>query len=197
VTRAHEIPDDAFVIGLLARFDPWKGIDFALRALAPLLRHRDGLRLLIVGGPYRHFYPEYGAVLRSIAGEEGVLDRVIFAGFQLDVRPYYARLDALLHASVQPEPFGLTIVEGMAAEVPVIAADAGGPREIINSGVDGLLYRPADEAALREAVLRLLDDGAFRTGLATAGAATVSSRYRATALMSRLDAVYRQLCEPA
>lgn len=197
VSAKHDIPPDAFVIGLLARFDPWKGIDFALRALAPLLRQRQRVRLMIVGGQYRHFYPGYGDRLRRIAEEEGILEQVIFAGFQLDVRPYYARLDALLHASIQEEPFGLTIVEGMAAEVPVVAADGGGPREIVADGIDGLLYEPANEAALRAAVMRLLDEPGLIARLVSAGAAKVEARYRAQTMMASLAAVYGQLCTSA
>lgn len=197
VQERHGLTDDAVVLGILARFDPWKGLDFAVRALAPLLRQNSRLRLMIVGGQYRQFYPHYADLLRATARDEGLIDQVVFAGYQLDVRPYYARLDALLHTSIQPEPFGLTIVEAIAAGVPVIAADAGGPPEIIEDGVDGLLYRPADDAGLRDAVARLLNEAPLRARLSEAGLAKVAARYRPEVMMPALDAVYRQLCEPA
>ena len=80
----------------------------------------------------------YGArVSRAVAVGSIILSGVagIIAGL---VAGYYARLDALVHSSVQPEPFGLTIVEAMASGVPVVAARGGGPAEIIDEGVDGL-----------------------------------------------------------
>lgn len=196
VEASHDIPHDAFVVGIVARFDPWKGIDFGLRAVAPLLHHRPGMRLMIVGGQYRHFHPHYGDVLRSIASEERVFEQVVFTGFQLDMRPYLARLDALVHAAVQPEPFGLTIVEAMASGVPVLAANAGGPREIIEHDVNGLLYAPGNAGALREALLRVLDDEALRNRLTAAAAGTVETRYRSASMMAALDAVYDGLCPP-
>lgn len=197
IDGSYGLPQNAFVVGIVARFDPWKGLDFALQAMAPLLRHRPEMRLMIVGGQYRQFHPQYGERLKSIAVEDGIFEQVIFTGYQVDTRPYYARFDALVHASLQPEPFGLTVIEAMAAGVPVVAADAGGPREIIEHEANGLLYEPGNGAALREAVMRILDDSSLRTRLAAAGEDTVDARYRPGNMLAALDAVYDGLCPPA
>lgn len=197
VDSSVDIPNDSFVVGIVARFDPWKGIDFALRALAPLLRQHARMRLMIVGGQYRQFHPEYGDLLRAIASEEHVVEQVVFAGVHANMTPYYARLDVLVHAAVRPEPFGLTIIEAMAAGVPVVAADEGGPREIVTHEMNGLLYAPRDAAALRDAVTRVMADPALATRLTLTGADTVERRFRAAAMMTALDAVYDKLCPPA
>ncbi len=98
----------------------------------------------------------------SMARELGLADRVSFRGFAEDVHAELARLDVLVHASTVPEPLGQVVLEGMAAGLPVVAADAGGPAEIIDDGVDGLLYPPGDEAALAERLRRLADDRELR-----------------------------------
>ena len=76
-------------------------------------------------------------------------------------------------ARVIPEPFGQVVVEGMAAGVPVIAADAGGPAEIVTDEVDGLLTPPGDVEALAAAMRRVHNDRALRRRL-------VSGRIRET-----------------
>jgi glycosyltransferase involved in cell wall biosynthesis len=197
VNREHHLDVDAPLLGIIARFDPWKGIDIALRAVAPLLRARPTLRFLVVGGQYRHFHPTYGDQLHAIVREEGVEAQVIFTGYRLDVRPYYARLTGLVHASLQPEPFGLTIIEAMAARVPVIAARGGGPAEIIDEGVDGLLHTAGNVDELRAAMGRLLDDEPLRRSMIEAGSRKVEARYRPSSMMRTIEGVYDELLEDA
>jgi glycosyltransferase involved in cell wall biosynthesis len=178
---------------MIARFDPWKGIDVALRAMIPLLSEDRNLFFLIVGGQYRHFHPEYGVELRRLVATAGLERQVLFAGYQLDVRPYLARFDLLLHASIRPEPFGLTILEAMAAEVPVVAARGGGAAEIVADGENGLTHPPGDAAALGATARRLLGDGALARRLAAAGAATVAQRFTPAGMIHRIEGVYDEV----
>lgn len=197
VNAEHGLSPDTAVVGIVARFDPLKGIDVAIRAVAPLLRHRQTMRFMVIGGQYNHFYPECEGELRALVASEGIGQQVIFAGYRANVRPYYARLDALVNASLQPEGFGLTIIEAMAAGVPVIAPRVGGPAEIVDDGVDGLLHTPGDEAALRNALMRILDDEPFRRSMIAAGHSKVERRYRPHAMMSVIEQVYDQLLQDA
>jgi glycosyltransferase involved in cell wall biosynthesis len=195
VNAEHGLSPEAKLVGLVARFDPLKGIDVAIRAMAPLFRQRPLLRFVIIGGQFGQFHPGYSEMLRSLIASEGVSDRVIFAGYRMDVRPYYARLDALVNCSLEPEGFGLTLVEAMAAGVPVVAPRCGGPAEIIDDGVDGLMHSPGDVAGLREALVRILDNESFRMGLITAGIEKVENRYRPAAMMSIIEGVYDRVLE--
>ena len=193
VNARHGIPPDSPVIGIMARFDPWKGIDVALRAAAPLLRARPKLRFMVVGGQYRHFHPEYGALLRALVESEGIATQVIFAGFQMDVRPYLSRMTVLVHSSLQPEPFGLTIIEAMASGVPVVAARSGGAAEIVEHGVDGLFHTPGRQDELRAALESLLDDGQRRESFTRAGLLKVERQYRPAHMMRVIESTYDQL----
>ena len=78
-----------------------------------------------------------------------------FRGFRPDMGSELERVDAMIHASVIPEPFGQVVIEGMAAGLAVVASDAGGPAEVITHEVDGLLYPPGDVAALAVLLRRL------------------------------------------
>jgi glycosyltransferase involved in cell wall biosynthesis len=78
-------------------------------------------------------------------------------------------VDIVVHTSVEPEPFGRVIVEGMLAERPVIATVGGGVREIIADGVNGLLVPPNDPAALAAAIRALAADPEEARRLAAKG----------------------------
>ena len=97
--------------------------------------------------------------------ELGLADRVRTTGHVEDMVPMYAAMDVVVHASLMPEPFGLVVVEAMAAGKPIVAAAAGGPAEIVNHAVDGWLYPMGDAQALAGALGYLLDEPGLRATL--------------------------------
>jgi glycosyltransferase involved in cell wall biosynthesis len=168
--------------GIVGRIAPWKGQDHVVRAFAQV---GEGHELHIIGAPL--FGEEaYGASVRALARELGVEDRVKFLGFLTDVPAALADLDVLVHASVIPEPFGQVIVEGMAMGLPVLAADKGGPAEIINSGFDGVLYPAGDIRELARLMRLMAETPSLRSRLGAHSRARalefaperVGSRYR-------------------
>ncbi len=98
----------------------------------------------------------------------GLDTRVQFTGFLSDVGVVLRSLDVLVHASVVPEPFGQVVVEGMAAGLPVVASDAGGPAEVITDGINGVLVPPSDPDALAQALRELASDPSRRRALGVA-----------------------------
>ncbi|HUU10358.1 MAG TPA: glycosyltransferase [Phycisphaerae bacterium] len=157
-------PDD-HVIGLPAVLLPWKGHDLFLSAFAELARRRPNARALIVGGSPAAA-TDLAPALRKRIADLGLTDRVRLTGHVDDVAPMYAAMDVVVHASLQPEPFGLVVVEAMAAGKPVVAAAAGGPAEIVNHAEDGWLYPMGDAPALTGALDYLLDNPHLRAALA-------------------------------
>ena len=135
----------------------------------------------------------YTAELHCLASELGLAQRVHFEGFRDDVGAVMRSLDVVTHCSTDPEPFGRVVVEGMACARPVVAAAAGGVTEIINDGVDGLLYPMGDVRALSAAILRLLDDEELRLNLGAAGRRTVMERFTAARYINDIQQVYDEL----
>jgi glycosyltransferase involved in cell wall biosynthesis len=97
-----------------------------------------------------------------------------------------------VHCSITPEPFGQVVLEGLAAGLPVVAAAAGGPAELITDGVDGLLTRPGDVDALAAALRRLDADPTLAASLAKAGRKR-SQAFTPTNAAAQLLEVYRGL----
>jgi glycosyltransferase involved in cell wall biosynthesis len=117
---------------------------------------------------------------------------VEFRGFREDVAGELARLDILVHASLIPEPFGQVVVEGMAAGLPVVAPRAGGPSEVIEHDVTGLLYEPGDARALASCIGDLADDPGRRDRLGRA--ATAKARdFAPEIIAAQLSEMYRAL----
>jgi glycosyltransferase involved in cell wall biosynthesis len=162
--------DDA-VVGIVARLQRWKGIHVFLQAAQMVHTELPKARFVVVGGA--HFSePNYPNELKALARSLGIEAVVEFAGHQEDVPQWMGAMDVVVHASTSPEPLGMVILEAMAMGKPVIASDAGGPREVIRHGENGLLTPPGDARALAEAVLEVLRDENLRKHLGERGRET-------------------------
>jgi glycosyltransferase involved in cell wall biosynthesis len=151
--------------GIVGRLAPWKGQDLFLRAFADAFP--DGDERAVVIGAALFGEDEYARRLPALADELRIAGRVELRGFRPDVWDELSRLDVLVHSSITPEPFGQVILEGMAAGVPVIAARAGGPAEILEHNVTGVLFKPGDVSSLG-AAMRQMRDPRVRERLSTA-----------------------------
>ncbi|WP_067824464.1 glycosyltransferase family 4 protein [Nocardia inohanensis] len=154
------------VIAVVGRLAPWKGQDVFLRALADVrIQPRT---VYLVGGTFFDEEP-YRAELEMHATALNL--PVVFTGHVEDPQSYLSYADILVHCSVLPEPFGQVVVEGMHAGCAVIATRPGGPEEIVDPGVNGLLVRAGDRAQLTHALDTLIADQELRTKLADAARA--------------------------
>lgn len=151
------------IVVVVGRLAPWKGQDLFLRALADVEIQPSSVYL--VGGTFFDEEP-YRAELEMHATALNL--PVVFTGHVDDPESYLRYADILVHCSVLPEPFGQVVVEGMAAGCAVIATRPGGPEEIVEPGVNGLLVDAGDRAQLTRALDRLIADQELRAKLADA-----------------------------
>jgi glycosyltransferase involved in cell wall biosynthesis len=181
-------------VGIVATMARWKGHETFLRAIA-MLPATAPIRGYVIGGPlYETEGSQYTiAELRTIAKRMGLSDRVGFTGFLKDAAPAMRALDIVVHASIQPEPFGLVIAEAMACGRAVIVSAGGGALEIIEDGVDALAHPPADAAALARLIAMLAGDAAMRTRLGQAAAQTSARRFTHERLAADLLRAYRSI----
>ncbi|MGH9124350.1 MAG: glycosyltransferase family 4 protein, partial [Acidimicrobiales bacterium] len=156
-----------FVAGMVGRLAPWKGQDVFVEAFAKAFP--AGPERAVIVGAALFGETDFEAQLRELVVQLGLGDRVDFLGFREDVDAILPAFDVLVHASRTAEPFGQVIVEAMASGVPVVAAGAGGPREIVDPEVSGLLFPPGDVDGLAAALLRLRQDADLRQRLSSNG----------------------------
>jgi glycosyltransferase involved in cell wall biosynthesis len=155
------------VIVQASRLEGWKGHEVHIRALGRL-RALDGWIAWIAGGAGTPAEAAYQKRLQAIAREEGIASRVTFLGERRDMDQLLAAADVYCQPNTAPEPFGIAYIEAMWAGLPVVASDAGGPREIVTPDC-GIVVTPGDVPALAGALSRLVGDPALRGRLGGAG----------------------------
>ena len=184
-------------IGLLGTMARWKGHAVFLEALAKLPPTLP-VRAYIAGGS---LYQTEGSQwnldeLRALAARLGLTGRVGFTGFLNQPEAAMRALDIVVHASTEPEPFGLVIVEAMACGRAVIASQAGGAAEIIEPGMNALAHRPGDAAELARGLEQLILNPSLRQSLGAAGRATALRSFDRARLADELILAYREAVGP-
>jgi glycosyltransferase involved in cell wall biosynthesis len=177
-------------VGVVGRLTPWKGQHVFLQAFARAFPEPNVQAVLIGAATFGEYAYEHE--LRAQVRALGIEDRVEFAGFVYDVNAELQRLDVLVHASVLPDPLATVLIEGMAAGLPVVAADAGGMAEYIEEGREGLLYPPGDAEALARALKRAASDRELRVSMSRAGRRK-AHEFAPEAVVGRMLALYRDV----
>lgn len=139
------------LVGVFSRLAPWKGQHVLIEALSTL----PDVGCIIVGDAL-FGEQDYAARLKAMVSDLGLGERVRFLGHRGDVPRLMQAVDAMVHPSIDAEPFGRTLVEAMLAGVPVIATDAGAAADILESGRAGTLVPPDDTQALARAIAAVL-----------------------------------------
>ena len=156
------LPEDKRILVHVANVQPLKDFETLLSATSQLAKRRSDFHLVLVGRG-----TDSVAMATRIA-RAGLKDFVTPAGIRHDVSAILAAADVCI-LSTHVETFGVAVLEGMAASLPVIASDVAALTEVFTDGVEGLKVRPCDADALAEAIGRLLDDRALRRRLGQAG----------------------------
>jgi glycosyltransferase involved in cell wall biosynthesis len=177
------IGSEEFVLGFVGRLSEEKGPAFLVDAAARLAKSGRRVRVIFVGdGPAR-------AALEVEIERHNLLDRVILAGFQSDVSPWYSAMDAFVLPSLT-EGTPMALLEAMMHRLPVVASNVGGVPQVVTHGDNGLLVPPAHAGELALAIAVLIDDRAQAGRLAEGGLQTVRKSYDVAAWTRRVHDVY-------
>ena len=163
------LPAQAPIVGMVARMERWKGIDVFIKVVVQLASHYPNLYAFVVGGAHS-LDPDCASELQAQAEQSGLGDRLRLVGQRPleEVAGWWCACDIAIHPVTGAEPFGMGIVEAMAMGKPVIASALGGPAEIIQDQVNGLLCAPGDVDGLVRATQRILDNPELRQSLGQA-----------------------------
>ncbi|MFT0860557.1 glycosyltransferase family 4 protein [Ancylobacter sp. G4_0304] len=172
---------DAIVLGLFARLIPEKGHGVLVEALSRL---PEPITVLVLGGPLEGDFP---ASLRRRIAELGLEDRILFLGPREDVRPYCRLCDVVLNTRLDPEPFGISVLEGMAMGKPVLAHGLGGPRETVVDGKTGWLIDQPTPESFAAGLARMLADRPRWPAMGEAARQHVCENFSEAAMLDRLE----------
>jgi glycosyltransferase involved in cell wall biosynthesis len=188
----HGVLQSDILVGIFGRVIPWKGQLEFVAAMLSAMAQTANLRAIIIGdegdGDSGYFRD-----VQRLANDSVFADRFVFAGYRKNVEQYYHACDIVVHASTEPEPFGMVVPEGMAAGRAVIAVAEGGPCEVITDRVDGLLVPPRNVEALSDAIRQLATNGSMRSQMGRAAYQAVRRNLGVSTNADRVRAVYDQI----
>ena len=186
VRRELNIPADSPVVSVIGRLSAEKGQANFLRAFEQVARQRPDVRALIVGdGPDRND-------LQRLTQDLGLGSRVIFTGYQRDVRKYYEATSVLVVPS-KSEGMPNVVLEAMVFGVPIVSTRVGGVPEIIQDGKNGLLVPPQDPVKLTEAVLEVIADTTLAQRLARTAREETLAKFSTLERCARIADFYRTI----
>jgi glycosyltransferase involved in cell wall biosynthesis len=199
VREEFSIEKDQPLIGIVGRLDWWKGHEYFIEAFAKANQSISGLKGLIIGSlenkvavsQNKRYYQKLKALIRKY----NLNDKIVFTGFRNDIPKLMAALDVVVHASSIPEPFGIVIIEGMAAGKPVIATAAGGVLEIIDHEENGLLVPCKDSDTMAKAIVDVLSNPDKARKLGVKARNCVLNKFSIQAQINAIQQIYDSIIE--
>lgn len=178
------IREDEFVLGILARIEPYKGHLHILEAMKILTDQGRKVRLLVAGtGAYEE-------ELKEKTEQLGLADRVVYLGFQSDVSAVLSVLDLQLNASYGTETSSLSILEGLSMGLPAVVSTYGGNPWLIDDGEDGLLFENRNSEDLAACIARLMEEPDTLKRMQTRAVEIFSRRFTAEIFAQNIEQVY-------
>lgn len=184
VRQAMGISDDDILVGTIGNIRPAKDYANFMRAAA-IMADEPRFRFAIIGHAAEPLYSE----LLLLRDELNLTNRLAFWGFREDIADVLSAFDVAAVSSLS-EGFSLATVQAMAAGRPVVATRSGGPEEIIDDGVTGLLVPVSDPAALAAGIRKVALNPTLRQEVATRAMSAARRRFSLDAMVAEYQAVY-------
>ncbi len=178
------IGENDLVLGSVGRLEKLKGHGLLLEVTKDLIESFPNLKLVIIGdGGERE-------VLEQKRSDLGLEDHVILAGLRDDVERLLPMFDVYVQPTIGREGLPLTVVEAMAAKLPVVASDIGGTCEAVLHNRTGILVPPGDKNSLTRALAQILRDRKMRCQMSQEGWKLCKQKFGVTPMVEALTTLY-------
>jgi glycosyltransferase involved in cell wall biosynthesis len=183
------VTQDLPLIITAGHLQEWKGQALAVEAAIALAARGLDFLWILCG---EEVEPAYAEALRRRIAAAGLSASVRLLGARADLPDLFAASDLAVHTSIQPEPFGLVVLEAMLQGLPVIGPREGAIPTLVRDGVDGVLVPPRDAGALAAAVLDLLKAQEARCAMGRAASSRVRESFDVKCQARKLEAIYER-----
>jgi glycosyltransferase involved in cell wall biosynthesis len=183
------VPPGSALIITAGHLQAWKGQALAVEAAAALAVRGVDFRWLLCGAELE---TAYVAGIRRRIAEANLGERVRLLGERSDLPDLFAASDLAVHTSIEPEPFGLVVVEAMLQGLAVVGPREGAIPSIVRDGVDGLLVPPRNAEAMAGAIAALVAEPQRRQAMGRSGRERVLATYDVSVMARRMEAVYER-----
>lgn len=136
---------------------------------------------------------DFQKILLDNIQKSGLENRLFFLGYREEISEILFFLNVFVHAFTNPEPFGMVILETMAAKTPIVATNIGGPVEILNFGECGILILPKNSHAIAKACSKYLDDPKFRKELVDKAYTRLINNFHINGTVERTTALFEKV----
>ena len=183
----NELTSNKFKIGIIGRLTYQKGIPAFIETAHCLNKMHDNLEFIVIGDG------ELRSELENLVSKLGLKNNLVFLGYRTDAKQLLKKFDIFLFTS-NFEPFGLVLLEAMAARIPIVALHLkGAVPEIINHGEDGLIVYNKDPQLLAESVSALIKDSDLRNKLTTNAHLKVKNNFTMQSNSDKILALYKNI----
>ena len=184
-----EKDSNRIIVGMAGRINRWKGQKLFVDAAEIVAKQKTNVTFEIAGDVYQgeDFIRED---LVSYIKEKRLEKVVLLDGLVQDMPSFYKKLDVFVLPSLQPEPFGLVVIEAMSYGLPVIATNHGGPTEIIENGKDGYLVRYDNASEMADRILELVNDKEKRLFMGSLGRKKKIEQFSVPAMVRNMENVF-------
>lgn len=190
-TKSEIWPEDGNYILFVGRLVKQKGVVYLLRAFRCLTQKFPEIRLVIVGMDPSE---TYSSELKRLTENLLISKKVDFLGEKkgIDLQRLYQDCRILVVPSIY-EPFGMTVIEGMASARPVIASNLGGLKDLIVHGENGYLFAPKNHLDLAQWIMALLGNDTRRKDFGERGLNIAKSDYQWSTIASDVMVFYQEI----
>ncbi|MBX3293464.1 MAG: glycosyltransferase family 4 protein [Acidobacteria bacterium] len=190
VRREFGIPEDAPVVGKIARLFPLKGHDQLMDAAPEIVRRVPNVRFFLIGD---------GILLEHLqerARGYGILENFVFAGLidRTRIPEMISAMDVVVHTSLR-EGLARVLPQALAMGKPCVSFNIDGAPEVVIDDVTGYLVEPFDNATLADRIAKLLENDALRKEFGDNGRKRVDPDFRAEKMVADISEVYQMLLE--
>ncbi|WP_462280845.1 glycosyltransferase family 4 protein [Salinivirga cyanobacteriivorans] len=180
------VPDNAFLVGIVANLRPMKGIKYLISAAKHLNGHYD-IHFLLIGRGMD------SDKIKELINETPLKDNFHTFGFRKDVLKDVAACDIAVNSSIKGEGLSKTIIEAMSLKKPVVATTAGGNPELIIDHETGLSVPIKDPEAIADAILEFKHSGELRQKMAMAGYQYIINHFTVEQTAQQTMDLYKEL----
>ena len=179
---------DKIKVGMAGRINRWKGQKLFVDMAKLVSQENDNVEFLIAGNVYKgedYILDD----LKEYILESGVKDKIGLLGQVDNMNSFYKNIDIFILPSIQPEPFGLVVIEAMNNKLPVVATNHGGPVEIIENNIDGFLVDYKDAKEMAQVVNKLIKDKELRSYIATNAEEKVKKQFNVNRYVDEISCI--------
>lgn len=181
--KKYKLPADSLTAVVSGRFVEEKGHKYLIEAAGEIVKEFPLLKIFFLGdGPLRQ-------ALEAQINELNLNDSFIFCGMLKDLSLELEAADLMMHPSVE-ESFGIAILEGMRAGLPVVASRVGGIPEVVKENETALLFEPANVTSMTEVISKMLRSESLRLRFGEAGFKRWQENFKYSQMIETVDSYF-------